>query len=161
MRFAQLILVLVVFSGISLGQETNFAAGPQYLSITGATMLRPIATPTISLETPLPAIPELPQIGPPVVEQPPYVANPMLEHQADLFPIYYGYPPIPVIELSETESTPELPPSITGIGLTSFADMQTLRAGETVGGAAAYWKSHKSAATHVYTNTDIQRMPRS
>jgi hypothetical protein len=158
MRLAHLVSVLVVLSGIAVAQETNFSAGPQYLSITGATMLRSIGTPSFSIDAPLAAVTELPQIGPTVSEQS-YVANPVLEHQANLFPIYYGYPEIPVVELVNTESTPELPPSITGeeSQLTTAEALEHRGYGETVGEAAAYWKTRPSSTRHVYTNADIGR----
>ena len=50
MRFHSLLVLLVVFSGISAAQETNFPVGPQYLITTENTMLlRSIATPSLSL----------------------------------------------------------------------------------------------------------------
>jgi hypothetical protein len=156
MRFSHLLVLLLAFSGISAAQEVNFSVGPEYLSLTGTEMLRPIATPTLNLDAPLPTLPSLPEVGPEVTSQP-YLSNPVLEGQPDLFPIYYGYPPIPIVELVSTESTPELPPSITGV-LAQITDAQSLRErgyGVTVGEAAAYWRAHKSTATRVYTNADI------
>ena len=156
MRFAHLFLAAIAFCGISVAQEASFSVGPQYLSITGATMLRPIATPSLSLDAPLAPVTDLLQIGPGVTDQP-FLANPVLEHQANLFPIYYGYPQIAVVELANTESTPELPASITGVGST-FVDPQTLRDqgyGVTVGEASAFWKTRKAPLARVYTNTDI------
>jgi hypothetical protein len=163
MRFAHLFLVAMAFCGISAAQEMNFSVGPGYLSLTGTTMLRSIATPSLSLDAPLPPLTDLPQSGPAVTDQE-YVVNPVLEHQANLFPIYYGYPQVPVIELANTESTPELPASITGVGLTTFVDPQTLRDqgyGVSVGEASAFWEARKAPVARVYTNADIQRLPRS
>jgi hypothetical protein len=160
MRFVHLLFLLAACCGISAAQETSFAEGPAYLSLTGTTMLRPIATPMLSLDASLPTVPNVPEIGPPVTGQP-FVANPEVANQPDLFPIYYGYPPVPVIELVNTESTPELPASITGVGITTFMDEQTLQRsgyGVTVGEAAAYWKEHKPPVSRVYTNNDIQRL---
>jgi hypothetical protein len=162
MRFVHPIFLLAVFCGISVAQEASFPVGPAYLSLTGTTMLRPIATPTLSLDASLPPMPRTPEIGPVVTDQS-FVANPMLENQADLFPIFYGHPAVPVIELVNTESTPELPASITGVGITTFMDEQSLRMlgqSATPGEVSAYWKVHRTSVNRVYTNADIQRLPR-
>ena len=43
-------ILLLLLTGISLGQETNFSTGPQYLVTTSSTLfLRPISTPSLSL----------------------------------------------------------------------------------------------------------------
>src|SRR5947209_15146997 len=98
MRFASLFFLLFVLITAAAAQDTNFAEGPQYLPTTSSTFLiHSIATPTVSLDAQLPPIAPLPQVGPPVENQP-YVSDPVLAHQADLFPIYYGYPELPVIE---------------------------------------------------------------
>ena len=144
-------------------RDTNFSQGPQYLATGDATFLTPISTPMLSLEAPLPPIPSLPEVGPAVTDQP-YVSNPELRHQANLFPIYYGYPMIPAIELTGAEPSQPLPASITGVGYTVIVDPQTLRErgyGVTVGEAASYWKAHKPSVNHVYTNADIERLHRS
>jgi hypothetical protein len=143
--------------------DTNFSQGPQYLATGDATFLYPISTPIVSLEAPLPPIPSLPEVGPPVTGQP-YVSNPDLRHEANLYPIYYGYPVVPVVELTGAEPSQPLPASITGVGYTVIADPQTLRElgyGVTVGEAASYWKAHKPRVNHVYTNADIERLHRS
>jgi len=164
MRFQVfLLLMLLSLLGISAAQDTNFSQGPQYLATGDATFSHPISTPICSLDAPLPPVPSLPQIGPPVSDQP-YVSNPDLRHEANLFPIYYGYPMIPVIELAGGEPSQPLPASITGVGYTVIADPQTLRElgyGVTVGEAASYWKAHKPRVNHVYTNADIERLHRS
>jgi len=50
MRLAGLLVALPLLAGISVAQDTNFAAGPQYLVTSGSPMfLRPIATPSLSL----------------------------------------------------------------------------------------------------------------
>ncbi len=164
MRF-QVFLPLVLLSliGISAAQDTNFSQGPQYVITGDAAFLHPISTPILSLEAPLPPVLSLPQIGPPVTDQP-YVSNPDLQHVANLFPIYYGYPMIPVVELTGAEPSQPLPASITGVGYTVIADAQSLRElgyGVTVGEAASYWKARKPRASHVYTNADIERLHRS
>lgn len=164
MRF-QVFLPLVLLSliGISAAQDTNFSQGPQYVITGDAAYLQPISTPIRSLDATLPPVPSLPEIGPPVTAQP-YVSNPDLRHEANLFPIYYGYPMIPVVELTGEEPSQPLPASITGVGYTVIADPQTLRElgyGITVGEAASYWKAHKPRVNHVYTNADIERLHRS
>ena len=169
MRF-QVVLLLVLLSllGLSAAQDanlspgpqydTNFSQGPQYVITGDATFLHPISTPTLFLETPLPPIPSLPEVGPRVTDQP-YVSNPDLRHQANLFPIYYGYPMIPVVELTGAEPLQPLPASITGIGYTVIVDPQTLRElgyGITVSEAASYWNARKPRVSRVYTNADIE-----
>lgn len=50
MRLHRVLLSLLVLGGISFAQDMNFPVGPQYLATTGNPMLlRPIATPTMSL----------------------------------------------------------------------------------------------------------------
>ena len=50
MRLDTMLVPLFVLVGISFAQETNFPVGPQYLVTTGSPMLlRPIATPSLSL----------------------------------------------------------------------------------------------------------------
>lgn len=164
MRFQVfLLLALLSLIAISAAQDTNFSQGPQYLVTGGTSYLTPISTPTLSLEAPLPPVPSLPEVGPPVTDQP-YVANPELRHQANLFPIYYGYPMIPAIELTGAEPSQPLPASIAGVGYTVISDPQNLRElgyGVAVGEAASYWKAHKRGVNHVYTNADIERLHRS
>ena len=150
-------------SPLSPIRDTSFSQGPQYLATGDATFLHPISTPIVSLETPLPPIPSLPEVGPAVTDQS-YVSNPDLQHVANLYPIFYGYPMIPVIEISGAEPSQPLPASITGVGYAVIADPQGLREmgyGVTIGEAASYWKAHKPRVNHVYTNADIERLHRS
>ena len=161
MRLASLFCLSVVLVGISAAQDTNFSVGPQYLMNFGSPMFAtPIATPSLSLEAPLPGIPKLPEIGPAVQDQS-YVANPELRRQADLFPVYYGYQPISVVEITSAEPPRELPASITDVGVIGMTDAQSLRQrgyGAPVGDTAAFWKLHKPHALRVYTNADVQRL---
>ena len=148
---------------LSSNRDTNFSQGPQYLATGDATFSHSISTPIRSLDAALPPVPSLPQIGPPVTDQT-YVSNPDLRHEANLYPIFYGYPMISVVELTGAEPSQPLPASITGVGYTVIADPQTLRElgyGVTVGEAASYWKAHKPRVNHVYTNADIERLHRS
>ncbi len=160
MRLASLLLLPVTFVGLSFGQSTDFSIGPQYLITSpDPQFLRPIATPSMSLNAPLKPLPELPAVGPTVTNQP-YTSNPELQHQANLFPIYYGYAPLVDVELSS--STPrEIPSSINNTGYLNVPNAQSLQSmgvGLTLAQAAAYSKTHKKATTHVYTNEDLQRL---
>lgn len=161
MRFTSLWFLLFSLLPVAAAQDTSFAEGPQYLTTTLSTsMIRPIATPTMSLDAPLAAIRDLPQIGPPVENQA-YVEKPFLAQQADLFPIYYGYPMVPVVELASTEKSVLIPDSLNELGFASNTDGQALRArgfGVPLGDAASYWKTHKPQAPRVFTNADIQRL---
>jgi len=161
MRLASLLILPVVLVGISFAQSTNFSVGPQYLITSPEPQfLRPIATPSLSLNAPLRPLPEAPPIGPAAASQS-YASNPELQHQADLFPIYYGYAPLVDIELDSTTPTQELPASINNTGYLNVADAQSLQGmglGLTLAQAAAYSRAHKRLATHVYTNEDLQRL---
>jgi hypothetical protein len=144
------------------GQDTNFSAGPQYLITSDFSPLfaRPIATPSISLGTPLPEISSLPVVGP-VIENQPIAVSSELPRQPDLFPIYYGPPVTNVVEITSAELPPSLPASIVDTGVTGIADAQSLRErgyGVPLGDTAAFWKAHKPHAPRVYTNADVQRL---
>jgi len=160
MRLASFCFFLFVLAGISAAQDMNFAVGPQYLMTSGSPMFaRPIATPTLSLDAPLPPIPSLPEVGPPVADQP-FVPNPEIPGP-DLLPIYYGYAMPSVVELSSTEAASEVPQSIIDAGVVGMTDVQALRErgyGATLGESASFWKSHKLHASRLYTNADIERL---
>jgi hypothetical protein len=153
--------LLFALMGIGAAQDTNFPVGPQYLITFDSPMFaRPLATPSLSLDAPLPDIQPLPEIVP-VIGSQPYIPNPVLEHQPDLLPIFYGYPMPSVVELVSPESSPELPQSITDAGVTRMVDVQSLREwgyGVTLGETASFWKSHKPHAPRVYTNADVDRL---
>lgn len=161
MRLASLFLLPLFLVGISFSQSTDFSVGPQYLITSPEPQfLRPIATPSLSLNAPLKPLPELPAVGPTVTNQA-YASNLELQHQADLLPIYYGYEPIVDVELVSTAPTQELPPSINNTGFLNVPSAQSLRSlgvGLTLAQAAAYSKAHKRPTTHVYTNEDLQRL---
>ena len=163
MRLAILFVALIfdALMGIGAAQDTNFPAGPQYLMTFDSPLLgRPIATPSLWLDAPLPDIQPLPEIAP-VIGNQPYIPNPALEHQPDLLPIFYGYPVSSVVELVSPESSPELPQSITDAGVTRMVDVQSLREwgyGVALGETASFWKSHKPHAPRVYTNADVDRL---
>ena len=156
--FCCLMLVLV---GICAAQETNFAVGPQYLMTSGSPLFaRPIATPSLSLgESPATANGRTSEVG---TWNGTVATTPGLQGQADLFPIYYGVPRVSVIEISRPEvSARTFPASIMNVGVMEITDLQSLRLrgyGVTLPEAASYWKTHKRSASHVYTNSDIERL---
>lgn len=157
MRFSLMVLLALLCAGFCPAQDTSFQVGPQYLiTATDARFLRPIATPSLSLDAPLPGIPELPQIGPAATEQ--LYVSPGIAQQPNLFPIYYGYPEFPVVELTG-EAPRELPASINDTGYVAFTDVESLRErgyGSTVAEDASFWKTHKRPAPRVFTNADLQ-----
>ena len=161
MRLGTLCCLLFALMGISGAQEMSFPMGPQYLLISGEPMFaQPIATPTLSLETPLPPIPSLPEVGP-VIGNQPYIENPELQQGLDLFPIYYGYPMPSVVELVSTEPPRELPASIVDPGVAGITNAQSLREqgyGVPLGETASFWKAHKPHAPRIYTNADVERL---
>jgi hypothetical protein len=160
MRLASFCFLLFVLAGISAAQDMNFAVGPQYLMTSGSPLFaRPIATPTLSLDAPLPSLPSLPEVGPPVADQP-FVPNPEIQGP-DLLPIYYGYPMPSVVELTSTEAASEVPQSIINAGAVGMTNVQSLRErgyGVTLGESALFWKSHKLPASRLYTNADVERL---
>lgn len=160
MRLRGIFLLPILLAGISVAQSTNFQAGPQYLITTESSQfLRPIATPSLSLDNPLPPLPSLPQSAP-VVSNQSYIANPELEDRPNLFPIYYGYPEIPAVFLISADA-PASPTSLNETGFASIPTAQYLREhgyGETLAQAAAYRRLHRNAAAHVYTNEDLERL---
>ncbi|MGD1077230.1 MAG: hypothetical protein ABR881_02825 [Candidatus Sulfotelmatobacter sp.] len=161
MRLGSLFCLLFLLVGITAAQDTNFPVGPQYLVTFGSPMFaRPIATPTLWLDVPLPPIPSLPEVGP-VIGNQPYIENPELQHEVDLFPIYYGYPMPSVVELTSAEPPRELPASIVDVGVAGITNAQSLReqgSGVPLGDTASFWKAHKPHAPRVYTNADVERL---
>jgi hypothetical protein len=178
MRIVVVSCSLLLLIGSAIAQDTNFAAGPQYL-LTGSPLLaHSIATPTLSLDAPLP--PVEPSINVPeaasegateVASEVASTTNPQLEHQADLIPIYYGVDThyrvsaASTVEISFPEGAAELsaalPASIVESGVTELVDAQALRVrghGVTVAEAAAYWKTHKLPARRNFTNEDVKRL---
>ena len=139
MRILALPCFLLLLIGSAVAQDTNFAAGPQYL-LTGSPLLaRSLATPTLSLDAPLPPvepasfdIPEATAEGASeATAGVAFTTNPLLAHQADLIPIYYGVPnyyevsAASVVEISfpeGAESSAALPASIVESGVTELVD---------------------------------------
>jgi hypothetical protein len=161
MRCRGLICLPLALLGVSLAQNTNFGSGPNYLITTDSTQfLRPIATPSLSLNAPLPPLPSLPEIGPAVTNQP-YTTTPELQDQANLFPIYYGYPRIVDVELTPTQTSRELPASMNETGFMDVPSQVWLRQhgyGVALAKVAANAKAHRRTPGHVYTNEDIERL---
>jgi hypothetical protein len=171
MRIFTLSCFLLFLTGYSAAQDTSFAAGPQYLLNGSPLLARSIATPSLSLDAPLPPIAPTSIISPEAVTGVPYTTNPLLEHQADLITIYYGVPnyyaasAASVVEISFPEGSAEsftgLPASIAENGVTELVDAQSLRLrghGVTVAEAAAYWKHHTPPARRNFTNEDVKRL---
>jgi hypothetical protein len=160
MRLAPLSCLLLALVSISAAQDTNFPVGPQYL-LTGSPLLaRSIATPTMSLDIPLPPLPELPEVGPKVQDQP-FIPNPITELGPDLFPVYYGYPMPPVVIVVSEEAPGEVPASLLDSGVVNIIDAQSAGQygnGITLGEVANFWKTHKPHAPRVYTNADVERL---
>ena len=153
------LLVTLLVAPFCPAQDTSFGQGPQYLIPNGnANFLRPIVTPSMSLDAPLPRIPTLPQVRHAVAQQP-YIPDPGLDHQPDLFPIYYGYPEIPVVELSGNAPR-EVPASINDTGYVAITNAQALAErgyGVSLAEDASFWKTHKRSPARMYTNADIRR----
>jgi hypothetical protein len=160
MRLSGFFLLLFALAGISVAQDTNFSSGPQYLITTGDTMfLRPISTPTLSFQPPLPpAQPVETEAG---TEVQPSSAPAAIQTQADLSRIYWGGPETSEIEVTSDEPARPLPASIVNVGVAGMTNAQSLREqgyGVPLGETASYWKSHKPHGTHVYTNRDVERL---
>jgi hypothetical protein len=167
MRIFTLLCLLLLVTAFSVAQDTDFSTGPQYL-LTGSPMLaRPLTTPSISLDAPLPPVPpsSIP-IPESATETPsPASSQPEPEQPPDLFSIYYGAPSTSVVELSGAEGGEEslasLPASILDWGVSGMVDAQALISqgyGVPLAEAARYARAHKVPAAHVYTNADITRL---
>ena len=160
---------LLVLAGICWAQDTNFPVGPQYLMTFGSPLLaRPIATPSLSFETPLL---EAGTIEASAVQVPPEEYQPItqileLQRRQYLPSVYWGAPMVSVVEINfrevaEEGSSPALPASIIESGVIAVTDAQSLRDrgyGVTLPEAAQRWKGRKGNAPHVYTNSDIERL---
>jgi len=167
MRLASRCCLLLFLAGICVAQDTNFPAGPQYLTNYGSTVLRQsLATPTLSL-APVPASAPVAttevSAGTPAVP-----ASAGVQTQTDLPRIYYGGPKgsenagekASEIEMASQEPS-SVPVGVVNVGVTEMLDARTLRErgyGMTPGEAAAFWKTHKNRASHFYTNADIARL---
>jgi hypothetical protein len=159
---------LLVLVGVSAAQDSNFAVGPQYLMNYGSPIFaQPIATPSLSLDTPVVASETISEDNVPAPDNETVAAISEFLSQVDLFPIYYGTPRVSVIELSFREpgersaSLRPLPISFSESGVVEITDMQSLRLrgyGVTLPEAAAYWKAQHVSLPRVYTNADTERL---
>jgi hypothetical protein len=165
-------LFVLLTQGLALSQDTNFATGPQYLMNYGSPLLaHSISTPSMSLAGPPPEVGASDATGVLVagaadqnVESPSPDALPKI----NLFPIFYGGPPVSEdsqISFSypaEPSSLPaEIPPSISDNGVSQMTTAQELRErgyGITLAEAAAVGKTQAKPANHIYSNDDITRL---
>ena len=171
MRICGLSFLLFALVGVASAQDTNFPVGPQYLiTVDSPLFARPIVPPSYSFDLP-PAATVVPSDGgSTTVHEPSDIViqtPPELQGQADLLPIYYGVPPIPVVVihyLDDSEqrgSAASVPSSIAGSVVVEMTDVESLHQrgyGVTLAEAAGYWKSHKVRAPRVYTNEDIAHL---
>ncbi len=165
-----LFVLLLTLAGVGSAQDTNFPVGPQYLVTTSSTLfLHSIATPSLSLNASLPGLTGAAEESAPEPASP-FVAPP----KPDLTRIFWGdrstaepvdeNPSENIIEISSAKLPRSVPVSILESGVTGMTTAQSLRErgfGASLGESAAFWKAHKPHAPRVYTNADIQQMPRS
>src|ERR1700730_4181451 len=91
---------LLVLVGISAAQDSNFPVGSQYLMNYGSPIFaRPIATPSLLLDTPLVASETISEDNVPAPDPEIFAAVSEVLSQVNLFTIYYGTPRVSVIEL--------------------------------------------------------------
>jgi hypothetical protein len=166
MRLAGLLLLSIFLTAVSSAQDTNFAVGPQYLVTTSSSFLRPIATPSMSLE-PAPANTSA-ATGAEAIPEPQWVGAQMHE---DLARVYWGddwvrsvkgEAPATVseIEITSPQTTPPLPASFVEVGVIHITNVQSLHAsgyGLTLGEVSSYWKA-RHHQPRMYTNADIARL---
>jgi hypothetical protein len=165
-------LLVLSSEGIAFSQDTNFATGPQYLMNYGSPLLaRSISTPSLSLTGPpieVGASNATAVLGAGAGAQNVLPPSPDALPKIDLFPIFYGAPPVSEngqISFSypvEPSAPPaEIPPSISDSGVGQMTTAQALRErgyGLTVAEAAAEAKERIRHANHIYTNADAARL---
>lgn len=161
MRLGAVLFSVLMLAGMCFAQDTNFPVGPQYLitSSSSPLFLRPIATPSLSFQSSLAPVPAIETQ--PGTETQPSAAPPAIQTPPDLSRIYWGGETPVVIEMTGGEPMPALPASLLNLGVTGVAGAQGLRErgiGVTAAEAASFWKTHKTHATRVYTNSDIERL---
>ncbi|HEY6769305.1 MAG TPA: hypothetical protein VI386_31555 [Candidatus Sulfotelmatobacter sp.] len=156
--------LLFVAAGSSFAQDTNFPVGPQYLITNDSPLFaRPIATPSLSLETQTAAAADN-EVTEPQTALATDNSQAESSTQPDLFAIYYGEraPVESVVVLqSPVAEAPLLPASFFNDGVTEMVDVQDLRYfgyGISLVEDAALWKRHKSTPARTYTNQDIERL---
>jgi hypothetical protein len=166
------ILLVVSTQGIAFSQDSSFSAGPQYLMTYGSPLFaHSISTPSMSLAGPPPEVGASDATGvlsAGASDQNVLPPSPDALPKIDLFPIYYGGPPVgenSQISFSYPagpSSLPaEVPPSISDDGVLQITSVQELRGrgyGVTLVEAAANGKARARRANRVYTNADIERV---
>jgi hypothetical protein len=166
MRWCGLLLFGMTLVGIGAAQDSNFSVGPQYLMNYGSPMLmRPIATPSLSLSETAPAAVAAPPAYSSSVgnstESSVVVAQP-----SDLASVYWGGRESAAVEtgaviaVSGTAPAANLPASILDVGVQETVDAQELRergVGMSVSEASAFWKGHRARAVRVFTNRDVEK----
>jgi hypothetical protein len=159
--------LLLALAGLAAAQDTNFPVGPQYLVTSGLSplFLHPIATPSFSLDGPLPTPSPVTEITAKADEQTYEVVSAILEEQrkTGLLSIYYGLPQPSVVAIALGEPAEVTRPasSIVDLGVAEFTSAQALRQrgyGVTIVEVAARSRAHKVSARHVYTNEDLERL---
>jgi|HubBroStandDraft_5_1064220.scaffolds.fasta_scaffold06766_3 hypothetical protein len=165
-------LIVLLTQAIAFSQDTNFATGPQYLMNYGSPLLaHPISTPSLSLASPpleVGASDATGVLSAGIGDQNVLPPSPDALPKIDLFPIFYGGPPVSEnsqISFSypaEPSSLPsEIPPSISDNGVSQMTTARELRErgyGITLAEAAANSKTQTRRANHIYTNDDIARL---
>ena len=167
MRAPSLLLLLIVLTGITAAQSTNFPVGPQYLITTDSTLfLGPIATPSLSLEPmpppAVPAAPTEPQNGVTLAWQPPPPSS-----NTYLPSVYWGERWVnhvlgveeesSVIEINSSEPIQNLPAGLFDPGVAGVSDAESLHAYiAPLGDTAKLWKARKPSGRRVYTNDDLK-----
>jgi hypothetical protein len=179
MRLSSVFYLLFFGIGISAAQDTSFSAGPQYLVNGASTLfLRPIATPSLSFQPQPPAqvqeseAPGSPPIAANEVAPPEATPSegtvytpPPIQNQG-LARIYWGEPKISEIGIASlvqpsqepsSEGPPRALPASIAAGGPGFVSLGVQGYGASLGETAAFWKTHKTSAPRVYTNSDIER----
>ncbi len=164
-------LLVILAAGVGLGQDTNFASGPQYLMTSGSPMwARPISTPTMSLPAPTLETGASDATGvliPGAADRTVLPSGAASEPAIDFYPIFYGVRPPSVIEISFAGASSEqsisatLPASIVDTGVGQMITPQALRErgyGVTLPESATRQKARIRPGTRVYTNADIDRL---
>ena len=167
MRIFAFLCVLFALVTLSAAQDTNFAVGPQYLMTSGSPLLaRSIATPSLSLETPLPEgrANDASADHAAIADDELLASVLEFQRQTALASIYYGAPRVSLIEISfrePSEARLAIPGSLIDSGVVELTDVQGLGLrgyGVTLAEVSAHWKSHRAAAPRRYTNEDIERL---
>ncbi|MGA2374548.1 MAG: hypothetical protein ABSF72_03450 [Candidatus Sulfotelmatobacter sp.] len=169
-----LVCTLAVLSsqGIAFCQDTNFVTGPQYLMNYGSPLLaRSISTPSLSLAGPpveVGASDATGVLNAGASDQNVLPPSPDAMPKIDLFPIFYGEPPVSEngeisfsYPLQPSSPAAEIPPSISDNGVSQITTVQALHErgyGLTVAEAAAEAKARIQHANHIYTNADAARL---